>query len=50
MWAINTDAHRLEHFDLMRFGIGMARRGWCQPSHILNSRPVDEVLSYLQRK
>jgi len=50
MLAINTDAHRLEHFDLMRFGIGMARRGWCQPSHILNSRPVDEVLSYLQRK
>jgi len=50
MLAINTDAHRLEHFDLMRFGIGMARRGWCQPSHILNSRPVEEILSYLQRK
>jgi len=47
--AIDTDAHRPEHFDLIRFGIGMARRGWCRPSHILNSRPVEEVLSYLQR-
>ncbi len=47
--AINTDAHRPEHFGLMRFGIGMARRGWCQPSHILNCRPVGEIMTYLKR-
>ncbi|SEM11754.1 DNA polymerase (family 10) [Syntrophus gentianae] len=46
--AISTDAHRPEHFDLIRFGIGMARRGWCQPSSILNSRPVEEVLAHLK--
>jgi len=47
--AISTDAHRPGHFELMRFGIGMARRGWCRPSSILNSRPLGEVLAYLQR-
>lgn len=47
--AISTDAHRPEHFDLVRFGIGMARRGWCRPAHILNCRPLEEVLSYLKR-
>ncbi|OPY84363.1 MAG: DNA polymerase/3'-5' exonuclease PolX [Syntrophus sp. PtaU1.Bin208] len=47
--AISTDAHRPEHFELIRFGIGMARRGWCQPSSILNSRPVKEVLACLKR-
>lgn len=46
--AINTDAHRPEHLDLMRFGIGIARRGWCRPSSILNSRPVEEILSFLK--
>ncbi len=47
--AISTDAHRPEHFGLIRFGIGMARRGWCQPSSILNTRPVEEVLAFLKR-
>jgi len=49
MLAINTDAHRPEHYDLMRFGISMARRGWCRPSSILNSRPLEEILSFLKR-
>lgn len=49
MLAINTDAHLPEHFGLMRFGIGMARRGWCRPSHILNCRQVREILTYLKR-
>jgi DNA polymerase (family X) len=47
--AINTDAHRPEHFDLVRFGIGIARRGWCRSSSILNSRPAEEILSFLKR-
>jgi len=47
--AINTDAHRPEHFELIRFGIGMARRGWCRPASILNTRSADEVLVYFNR-
>ncbi len=45
--VIDTDAHRTDHLRFMRFGIGVARRGWCQAPDILNSRPVEEVLTYL---
>jgi DNA polymerase (family X) len=44
---INTDAHRLEQMDFMRFGIGIARRGWCEAGDILNAQPLDTVLDSL---
>ena len=46
--VINTDAHSTEHLQFMRFGIGVARRGWCQAQDILNTRPLDEVMTYLR--
>ncbi len=45
---INTDAHSTEHLDFMRFGIGVARRGWCQAEDILNSRPLEEVVAHFK--
>jgi len=48
--VIDTDAHRAEHLPLMRFGVGVARRGWCQPKDILNTAPVEEVLTYLKSR
>ena len=45
---INTDAHSTEHLDFMRFGIGVARRGWCQAGDILNSRPLEEVVAHFK--
>ena len=46
---INTDSHRPEHLDLMRFGIGSARRGWCEAKDILNTLPPDEFLAGLRK-
>ncbi len=46
--TLGTDAHSSAHLGFMRFGVGVARRGWCQPQHILNTRPVDEVLAFLK--
>ncbi len=46
--VINTDAHSAEHLDFMRFGIGVARRGWCQAEDILNSRPLEGVVAYFK--
>ena len=46
--VINTDAHSAEHLGFMRFGVGIARRGWCQPQDILNTRPLDEVKARLK--
>ncbi len=47
--AIGTDAHAAYHLGFMKFGIGVARRAWCQPHNILNTRPLKEVLSFLRR-
>ena len=47
--VINTDAHSTEHLEFMRFGVGVARRGWCQAEDILNTRPLKEVIAYLRK-
>jgi DNA polymerase (family 10) len=47
--VINTDAHCTEHLRFMRFGVEVARRGWCQPPDILNTRPLKEVIAYLRK-
>lgn len=48
--AIGTDAHSTAHLAFMRFGVGVARRAWCEPRHILNTLPLPELLSLLSRK
>jgi DNA polymerase (family 10) len=45
--AIGTDAHSIAHLSFMRFGIGVARRAWCKPQHILNTLPLTELLATL---
>lgn len=35
--VVNTDAHAPLSFDNIRYGIAMARRGWAQPSNVLNT-------------
>ena len=47
--TLGTDAHSSGHLGFMRFGVGVARRGWCQPEHILNTLPVEEVLALFRR-
>jgi DNA polymerase (family X) len=46
---MGTDAHSTTHLSLIRFGIGIARRGWCQPKDILNTRPTKEMLAFLRK-
>ncbi len=48
--VISTDAHSVRHLDNMRFGVGTARRGWCQAKDILNTKPTEEFLALLHRK
>jgi DNA polymerase (family 10) len=45
--VIETDAHSIGHLGLMRFGVGVARRAWCEPQHILNTLPLEELLAIL---
>lgn len=36
-FIINTDAHKVEQMDNMRFGVSVARRGWATKKDIVNS-------------
>jgi DNA polymerase (family 10) len=45
--AIGTDAHDVSHLDFMRFGVGVARRAWCEPQHILNTLPLADIFTIL---
>lgn len=47
--AIGTDAHSTGHLSFMRFGIGVARRAWCEPQHILNTLPLEQLLASLKK-
>jgi len=47
--AIGTDAHTAVHLTFMRYGVGVARRAWCEPRHILNTLALEELLSVLGR-
>ena len=47
--AINTDAHRLEHLDFMRLGVGVARRAWLSKGQVLNTLPLAELLKVLRK-
>jgi len=47
--VICTDSHKTEHLDVIRFGVGVARRGWCEAKDIMNTRPLAEVEAFLRR-
>jgi DNA polymerase (family 10) len=47
--TLGTDAHGLDQLHLMRFGLGIARRGWCQSSHLLNCWELHEVMDFINK-
>lgn len=46
MISINPDAHHLEGLNDMRYGIGIARKGWLRKEEVLNTRSAEEVLEF----
>jgi DNA polymerase (family 10) len=47
--SIATDAHSTTELDLMKHGIGQARRGWLEAGDVLNTRPLAELCALLAR-
>jgi len=45
--AVNSDAHGVDGFDVLRFGVGQARRGWLEKKDVLNTRPLAELRPWL---
>jgi DNA polymerase (family 10) len=47
--VISSDAHHVTDFALLRLGVATARRGWITAAHVLNSRPLESLLSWASR-
>lgn len=50
MLVIGTDSHDLMSFSYMKLGVALARRAWCEPSHILNTQSWKQVQEFTQKK
>ena len=48
--SIDSDAHRTEELDYVRWGVDQARRAWVEPRHVLNTLPLDELLEWVAGK
>jgi DNA polymerase (family 10) len=46
---INTDSHHLEHFQNMRYGVAVARRGWLTKNDVLNTLSLEEFKNRLKK-
>ncbi len=47
--VVNTDAHALEDFDYLRWGITQLRRAALSPADVLNTLPLNQLLTALRR-
>jgi DNA polymerase (family 10) len=34
---INSDSHQVDHMQMLKYGVSVARRGWCEPDDIINT-------------
>jgi len=47
--CVNSDAHSVDEFDNLRYGIGQARRGWLEKGDVLNTRGLGVLRKFLAR-
>ncbi len=47
---IDPDAHTIAGLDKMRFGIGIARKGWLRASDVLNTMTTSELLDFFRSR
>jgi len=39
---------RVSALEKLRYGVAMARRGRCEPKHILNTLPLDDFMAFIK--
>ncbi|ACL15505.1 DNA polymerase/3'-5' exonuclease PolX [Methanosphaerula palustris] len=44
--SLGSDAHARSELENMSYGLLMARRGWCRPADLLNTRDLSSVLEW----
>jgi DNA polymerase (family 10) len=50
MLSIDTDAHSTGEFDLIPYGISVARRAWLTSKNVLNCQPLAMVRKFIKSK
>ncbi len=45
-FAVDTDSHATGHMQLMRYGVGTAKRGWLKKEDIINTRDFNALRSF----
>ena len=48
--TIDSDAHRTEELEYVRWGVDQARRAWVEPGQVLNTRPLPDLLAWVAGK
>jgi DNA polymerase (family 10) len=48
--VVNCDAHRLDHFNYLRLGAGVARKGWLTKADVVNTLSLAELRKALKGK
>ena len=49
-FAIDSDAHAIEHLDLISYGVIVARRGWLSKDDVINTLSFDKLKEVLKIK
>jgi DNA polymerase (family X) len=47
--VIDTDAHAASQYAFMQYGVGQARRAWCEKKHIINTLSLKALLRQLRK-
>ncbi|MFS0672995.1 DNA polymerase/3'-5' exonuclease PolX [Ornithinibacillus sp. 179-J 7C1 HS] len=47
--AINTDAHSYKMLEHMKYGVGVARKGWLKKETVLNTWTKEKLIAYFNR-
>jgi DNA polymerase (family 10) len=50
VFTIDSDAHRIEELDNLRWGTAMARRAWLGPDQVMNTRSRSDLLAWAAAK
>ena len=49
--AVSSDCHRADYLERqMHLGVVTARRGWVEPRHVVNTRPLADLKAHIARK
>ncbi len=48
-FSVDTDAHRASGLEMMRYGVGMAKRGWLTKTDIINTKELKKLLEVFKK-